>query len=100
MEYRLNKVDVEIIQKVKDTTKAGIIHKNEGILINKDKKNKEQKQNHDNKSKVEKYECRGNETFTVKAVKYTNDEEYEVDIFKERTKGEGFEKGMLLNTRR
>lgn len=38
MEYKLNKIDTEIRQKIQDTTKEGFIHSKQQVLINKDKK--------------------------------------------------------------
>ncbi len=41
MEFKLNKIDVEIRQRVKDTTKSGIIHRKESITVNKDRNPKD-----------------------------------------------------------
>lgn len=36
MEYKLNKIDTEVRQRIEDTTKEGLIHRKKEIKINKD----------------------------------------------------------------
>jgi hypothetical protein len=53
MEFRLNKVDVEIRQKVKDTTKSGVVHTKEGISVDAEQNKQEKKDlNWDSKKKI------------------------------------------------
>ncbi|GCD09024.1 hypothetical protein [Clostridium tagluense] len=79
MEFKLNKIDVEIRQRVKDTTKSGIIHRKESISVNKDRNPKDSSKSQDEfKDKLLKY--KKDHKITVNAFKNT---QYDVEVFKE-----------------
>lgn len=56
MEFRVNQIDTELIQRVNETTKQGKIHRKESVLIDKDseKENKGQKNFKDTLKQAEK----------------------------------------------
>ncbi|MFD3157521.1 hypothetical protein ACFIJ5_11750 [Haloimpatiens sp. FM7330] len=73
MEYKLNKIDVELRQRVKDTTKSGVVHRKDKIKINQDK-NKDSSSNRsfeDNLKKAKK-DKKNKEKFEVEAYKAEN----------------------------
>ncbi|NMM61274.1 hypothetical protein HBE96_00870 [Clostridium sp. P21] len=79
MEFRLNKIDPEVRQRVKETTSAGKIHTKSGIAINKD--NKKNKNGQDFSSELEKQkDKRKAKKIYVDALK---SEEVEVSVYKE-----------------
>ncbi|EFG88213.1 hypothetical protein CLCAR_2208 [Clostridium carboxidivorans P7] len=54
MEFRLNKIEPEVRQRVKETTSAGKVHTKSGISINKDNENKNNKNGNSFASELEK----------------------------------------------
>ena len=79
MEFKLNKVDIEIRQRVKDTTKPGVIHRKESISINKDRNPKDDSKSYDEfKDKLLKY--KKNHKITVGAFKNA---QYDIEVFKD-----------------
>ncbi|MBZ9636027.1 hypothetical protein [Clostridium sp. FP1] len=79
MEFKLNKIDVEIRQRVKDTTKSGVIHRKGAISVNKDRNSKDNSKSQEEfKDKLLKY--KNNHKITVNAFKNT---EYGVEAFKD-----------------
>jgi len=79
MEFKLNKIDVEIRQRVKDTTKAGVVHRKESISVNKDRNPKDNSKSYEEfKDKLLKY--KKDHKITVSAYK---NQQYEVEVFKE-----------------
>lgn len=101
MEYKLNKIDIELRQMVNDAAKVGKVHGSKGTSkISKDKKeknkpkNKQQKKK-DNKKLSEKTTKNTNEKILVDVEK-TN--EIEIDAFKE--KEENSVHGRFLDTKR
>ncbi|WP_411682040.1 hypothetical protein [Clostridium thailandense] len=98
MEFRLNKVDPEVRQRVKETTSAGKIHTKSGIVINKDNQDKKNKNGESFSSKLEK-EKKDKKRLSVDAVKI---EEVEVSAYKEERENTSNEEdtGHLLDVRR
>ena len=79
MEFKLNKIDVEIRQRVKDTTKSGVIHRKNSIVVNKDRNPKDNSNAYEDfKYKISKYKKK--HKISVGAFK---NEQYEVEVFKE-----------------
>ncbi|AWI03669.1 hypothetical protein [Clostridium drakei] len=99
MEYRLNKIDPEVRQRVKDTTKPGKVHNKTGIAINKDNKdrNKKNQGDADFGSKLEKQ--RNKNKISVDAVKV---DEMQVSVYKEDVENLSKDeiKGNILDTRK
>ena len=57
MEFKLNKIDVEIRQRVKDTTKSGVVHRKDSITVNKDRNPKDNSKSYEEfKGKLAKYQ--------------------------------------------
>ncbi|MBV7272257.1 hypothetical protein JMF89_11400 [Clostridiaceae bacterium UIB06] len=98
MEFRLNKVDPEVRQRVKETTSAGKIHTKSGIVINKDNQDKKNKNGESFSAKLEK-EKKDKKRLSVDAVKI---EEVEVSAYKEERENTSNEEdaGHLLDVRR
>lgn len=100
MEFRLNKIDPEVRQRVKETTSAGKIHNKSGIVINKDNQNKKNNNQDNFDSELEKQiKKKEKKILSVDAVKV---QEVEVSAYKEeiesQTKDE--EAGHVLDVRR
>ncbi len=92
MEYRLNKIDTDLRQKINDATREGLVHGTKNIAINKDKQRekKERNQNglkHHNKNKK----------LFVDALKAEN---VEIEAFKEKTEAKENVKGMFLDIKK
>ncbi|MCM8710959.1 hypothetical protein M2651_07960 [Clostridium sp. SYSU_GA19001] len=64
MEYRLNKIDTDLRQKINESTKEGKVHGTKNISINKDKK-EEKKEKKDYSLK----RYKATQKFSVEAVK-------------------------------
>lgn len=79
MEFKLNKIDVEIRQRVKDTTKSGVIHRKESITVNKDRNPRDNSKSYEEfRGKLSKY--KKNHKITVGAFR---NNQYAVEVFKE-----------------
>jgi hypothetical protein len=96
MEFKLNKIDVEIRQRVKDTTKSGVIHRKELISVNKDRNPKDNSRSFEEfKDKLLKYQK--DRKITVKAFK---NQQYEVEVFKENLEKEQKNMGHFIDTKK
>lgn len=96
MEFKLNKIDVEIRQRVKDTTKSGVIHRKGSIAINKDRNPKDSSKSYEEfKDKLLKY--KKNHKITVGAFK---NEQYEIEVFKENLEREQKSIGNFIDTKK
>lgn len=96
MEFKLNKIDVEIRQRVKDTTKPGVIHRKGSISINKEGNPKENSKSYEEfKDKLLKY--KKNHKITVGAFK---NDQYEIEVFKENLEKEKRSIGNFIDTKK
>lgn len=96
MEFKLNKIDVEIRQRVKDTTKSGVIHRKELIAVNKDRDPKGNSRSFEEfKDKLFKY--KKDNRITVKAFK---NQQYEIEVFKENLEKEQRNMGHFIDTKK
>ena len=96
MEYKLNKIDVEIRQRVKDTTKSGVIHRKESITVNKDKNPSDNSNTYEEfKGKIMKY--KKSHKIIVGAYKNT---QYDVEAFKEILEEEQRLIGNFIDTKK
>ncbi|WP_373898287.1 hypothetical protein ACER0A_007965 [Haloimpatiens sp. FM7315] len=95
MEFRLNKIDTELRQKIKDTTKPGKIHRKNEIKVSDDKNKKfsrdkdfayKLKKAKDNKKKV-----------VVEGYKADN---LDVEAFKDGIQYEGENRGIFIDTKK
>lgn len=99
MEYRLNKIEPEVRQRVKETTSAGKVHTKSGITINKDSKDKKNGNGNDFSSKLEKQKNKNKNKFCVDAVKV---DEVEISAYKEEVENSSKDeiKGNILDVRK
>lgn len=100
MEFRLNKIDPEVRQRVKETTSAGKIHTKSGIVINKDNQNKKNNNQDNFDSELEKQiKKKEKKILSVDAVKV---QEVEVSAYKEEIEGQAKDEGAghVLDVRR
>lgn len=96
MEFKLNKIDVELRQRVKDTTKSGVVHRKEAITVNKDRNPNDNSSSFEEfKYKLEKYKKK--HKISVGAFKNT---EYEVEVFKEAIDNEQRIIGHFIDTKK
>lgn len=92
MEYKLNKIDLDLRRKINDSSREGLVHGTKNIEINKDKQEEKRK----NRSyKLEDYDK--SKKLVVKAVKVEN---VQVEAFKEKAKTDDNTKGMFLDIKK
>jgi hypothetical protein len=92
MEYKLNKIDPDLRQKINDSSREGLVHSKKNIEVNKDKQEEKRK----NKNyKLEDYDK--NKKLVVKAIKVEN---VQVEAFNEKTKTDDNTKGMFLDIKK
>ena len=96
MEFKLNKIDVELRQRVKDTTKSGVIHRKDSITVNKDRDPKDNSRAYEKfNGKVLKYKKK--HKIVVGAFK---NEQYEIAVFKETLEKEQKKIGNYIDTKK
>jgi len=96
MEFKLNKIDVEIRQRVKDTTKTGVVHRKGSITVNKDRNPKDNSETYEEfKGKISKYNKK--HKITIGAFK---NEQYNVQVFKETLEKEQKILGNFIDTKK
>ena len=96
MEFKLNKIDVEIRQRVKDTTKSGVVHRKDSITVNKDRNTRDNSNSQvDFNNKISKYKKK--HKISVGAFKNT---QYEVEVFKDTLEKEQRCIGNFIDTRK
>ncbi|APM39300.1 hypothetical protein [Clostridium kluyveri] len=100
MEFRLNKVDPEVRQRVKHTTSAGKVHNKRGIFINKDYRDRGKDRQGNFSSELNKYkQGKNKKAILVKAVKT---EEVQIEAFKEQKDNisKDRERGTILDVKK
>ncbi|MBU3142345.1 hypothetical protein [Clostridium sp. CF012] len=96
MEFKLNKIDVEIRQRVKNTTKSDVVHRKDSISVNKDRNPKDNSKSYDQfKDKLLKY--KKDHKITVSAFK---DNQYDIEVFKENLDKEQRNIGNFIDTKK
>ncbi|MBU3176444.1 hypothetical protein KPL47_08665 [Clostridium estertheticum] len=96
MEFKLNKIDVEIRQRVKDTTKSGVVHRKDSITVNKDRNPSDNSNSYEDfKYKISKYKKK--HKISVGAFKNA---QYEVEVFKENLDKEQRRIGNFIDTKK
>ncbi|MBX4262484.1 hypothetical protein KTC96_12930 [Clostridium estertheticum] len=96
MEFKLNKIDVEIRRRVKDTTKSGVVHRKGEIAVNKDRDPRGNSDTYEEyKSKITKYNK--NHKISVEAFK---NNQYNVEVFKETLEKEQKIIGNFIDTKK
>lgn len=97
MEFRLNKIDLEVRDKIKEQTKEGKVHSKQNITIN--------KQDRDNNSKDRGFyeqlkKQNKNKNIKVKAVKYVKGENLDIEATKEEMEGKATIVGTIIDTKK
>lgn len=100
MEFRLNKVDPEVRQRVKETTSSSKVHNKREIFINNDQKNKGKNGQNSFDAELKKYkQGKSKKRIMVQATKV---EEVEVKAFREEgqtiSKDDG--RGTILDVKK
>lgn len=98
MEFRLNKIDPEVRERVKETTSAGKIHTKTGIIINKDTKKNKEDNKADFKDELKRQGEKRKRKLLVEAVKV---EEVQIPAYKEAdSSSEDENRGHFLDVRK
>jgi hypothetical protein len=92
MEYRLNKIDTDLRQKINDAAKEGFVHGTKNIEINKDKQ-QEKENNKDSKADAHNKEKK----IIINTIKADN---VQVEVFKENFNKDELSKGVHLDIKR
>lgn len=96
MEFKLNKIDVEIRQRVKETTKSGVVHRKESITVNKDRNPNDNSSSYEEfKYKLSKYKKK--HKISINASRNT---QYEIEVFKEALENEQRIIGNFIDTKK
>lgn len=95
MEYRLNKIDMDLRKQINEAAKEGKVHGNKQVSINKDKK--EEQKDSNSKQKFKNFERYNKKKLLVDAEKA---EQLEIDAYLEKDKDLKGEKGIFLDTRK
>lgn len=96
MEFKLNKIDVELRQRVKETTKSGVVHRKDSITVNKNKNPSDNSNSYEDfKYKISKYKKK--HKIAVGAFKNT---QYEVEGFKDIIDKEQNSIGSFIDTKK
>jgi len=96
MEFKLNKIDVEIRQRVKDTTKSGVIHRKDTITVNKDRNPRDNSKSYEEfRGKLSKY--KKDHKITIGAFK---NNQYDIEVFREALDREQRIMGNFIDTKK
>jgi len=96
MEFKLNKIDVEIRQRVKNTTRSGVVHRKDSITVNKDRNPRDNSKTYEEfRGKLSKY--KKNHKIVVGAYKNM---QYEIEVFKENLAKEQKDVGNFIDTKK
>ncbi|WP_315121930.1 hypothetical protein [uncultured Clostridium sp.] len=97
MEYRLNKIDTEIRQRVEESTKEGIVHRKKDIKIDKDVPEKREEKDFSEQLKKYSKKKKKAKIISVEAEKV---EEVDVEAVKYKAEEKHFSSGRFLDTKR
>lgn len=100
MEFRLNKVDPEVRQRVKETTSANKIHNKREIFVNSDSKDKEKNKQGNFETELIKYKQGKNKKKIM--IQATKTEEVEIRAIKEEGQilSKDDKKGTILDVKK
>jgi hypothetical protein len=100
VEFRLNKVDPEVRQRVKETTSANKIHNKREIFVNSDSKDKEKKKQGNFETELIKYKQGKNKKKIM--IQATKTEEVEIRAIKEEGQilSKDDKKGTILDVKK
>lgn len=99
MEFKLNKIDLQVRDRIKEQTKEGKVHSKKNITIN--------KQHRDNNSKdksfyeqLKKQRENKNKNIKVKAIKYVKSENLDIEATKEEMEGKPTIVGTIIDAKK
>lgn len=95
MEFKLNKIDMDVRQVINDSTKDGKIHTKKDLKVNKDKKEQNNANEQSKKHNLMQYDKK--KKLIVNAVKMQS---LQVDGVKETSENAKVSKGIFLDTKR
>jgi hypothetical protein len=96
MEFKLNKIDTDLRQKINDATREGKVHSKKDLVIQKQENRKGKDEQMDFARQLKKYK-KNNKNLTVKAEKI---DEVQVDVYLEKDPRTSIKRGLLLDTRK
>lgn len=97
MEFKLNKIDTDLRQKINDATREGKIHSKKDLVIQKQENRKGKDEQMEFARQLKQYKKKNNKNLTVKAEKI---DEVQVDVYLERDPRTSIKRGLLLDTRK
>ena len=97
MEFKLNKIDNDLRQRINDVTKEGKVHNKNNIKIQNQENKKGKKEQMEFAKQLKKYSEKNKSNLTVKAEKV---DEVEVDVYLEKDTKSSIRKGLLLDTKK
>ncbi|MCR1933683.1 hypothetical protein ACQX0N_04390 [Clostridium tepidum] len=97
MEFRLNKIDLELRDKIKEQTKEGKVHSKQNITINKQDKNNNSK-GKEFYEQLKKKQKSNKRNIKIKAVKYVKGKNLNIEATKEETEGKTNIVGTIIDT--
>lgn len=97
MEFKLNKIDSDLRQKINDATKEGKVHSKKDIVIQKQENRRGKGEQMEFAKQLKKYEEKPKSNLIIKAEKI---DEVEVDVYLERDTKSSIRKGLLLDTKK
>lgn len=98
MEFKLNKIDTEIRQKIQDNTKEGLIHRKQEVKINKDT-NKD-KRDRDFSNQLKKYSKKKSDKNKKISIEAEKINEVDVEAFIYEDDKENLSSGRFLDLKR
>ena len=99
MEFKLNKIDLEVRDRIKEQTKEGKVHSKQNITINKQNKDNDSR-NRSFYEQLKKQQKNKKKNIKVKAVKYVKGENLDVEATKEENQGRATIVGAMLDTKK
>ncbi|MGO5065117.1 hypothetical protein [Clostridium sp. LCP25S3_F8] len=99
MEFRLNKIDLELRDKIKEQTKEGKVHSKQNITINKQDRNNNSK-DRGFYEQLKKQRKNNNKNIKIKAVKYVKGENLNIEVTKEEIEGKTTIVGTIIDTKK
>lgn len=97
MDFKINKIDPEVRQRIQDVTKDGIVHNKINIKTDKDKKKHRNKDNKSFEEELNKFENSAKEKIEVSAQKI---EDIEVEVYREKKNLKGTDIGLIIDSKR
>lgn len=97
MDFKINKIDPELRQRIQDVTKEGVVHNKTNFKTNKDKKRDSNKDNRSFKEELKKFEKTTKKKILVSAEKI---EDIEVTVYRDKKNLKDVQIGSIIDTRK